>query len=71
MAINKGKTIEAVFNLKDRMISTFSNLKDKVLNFTEKIKNGFVGMKDKVIDTAKELAEGLKKYAIGGINKND
>ena len=26
-------------------------------------------MKDKVIDTAKELAEGLKKYAIGGINK--
>lgn len=38
MAINKGKTIEAVFNLKDRMISTFSNLKDKVLNFTEKLK---------------------------------
>ena len=46
------------------MISTFSNLKDKVLNFTEKIKNGFVGMKDKVIDTAKELAEGLKSMLL-------
>lgn len=61
-ALNAGK------NLKEGFLKHFENLKSGVGKFADGIKDSVIGMKDSVIDSAKALAKGLKKHAIGGLN---
>lgn len=55
--------------IKNTVSKSFEGMHKTVSGWVGKVKKLVTGMKDSVVTSSQELAKGLKKYAIGGLNK--